>query len=547
MLKRIKRRLSAIGLSVALFLYPLTSVASKVYASQKRQTQQQQQIQQVGVYGINPEEYLRDYEVRTIYEYLDLNKKIKEHESKWLDTKELSNKRNSLEEKVEKILERQVKSVFNEMYPTESKGDGFAIDLTDTPAIMTIAKRDGEEVYQKVYSRSFSEKTLEKLEDLAEFLGPDAVKKLEEEFEKKSNIASIKVGRKEYRFDRLNDEDRKKLNEFLEEQRKKGSKMDLSGLHKWEIEYHMPEKELIEKIDRLIEQAKKDNDGKLERKYRAFASSLEGMGDITENNALLNRHINLNRIMRSVGHEYGHFLYTDSPLQANMEGEQFALVETICDLLGDKSSLGYAQKYIKEHPEKYKEYLGSVNELKRRSEIGRDLIIQTDKLMLAGKIDLAEKLMDEAAKKMGIQEINQANIALVKKYSGIDYIHLELSHMFEELGPDDFIKTTKYITNFKESSDAYMSMQEVNKMSKDELIQNYLENQQSTRELIKKEVEKVAPLYPDLRLVKPENVINLIPLKWELREKLIKKELLLHKLDKELSEKGLAEVIKLAE
>jgi len=542
MLKGIKRRLSAIGLSIALFLYPLIGVASKVYASQKQQAQQQ--VEQVRVHGVNPQEYLRYYEIESIYEYLNLNKKIGKYESKWLDTKELSNKRNSLEEKVEKILERQAKSVFSEMYPSESKRNGFIIDLTDTPTIMTIVKRNGEEVYQKVYERSFSEKALEKLEDLAEFLGPDAVKKLEEEFEKESQMVSVKVGKREFRFDRLRDEDRKRLNEFLEEQRKKGSKMDLSGLRKWEIEYHMSEKELIEKIDKLIGQARKDKDGKIEREYRAFASSLEGMGDVTENKALLNRRNDLNRIMRSVGHEYGHFLYAGSPLQTNMEGEEFALVETICDLLGDESSLRYAQKYIKEHPEKYKEYLGSVNELKRRSEIGRDLIIQTDKLMLAGKIDLAEKLMDEAAKKMGIQEINQANIALVKKYSGIDYIHLELSHMLEELGPDDFVKTTKYITTFKESSDAYISMQDVNKMSKDELIQNYLENQESIGELIKKEVEKVAPLYPNLVLVKPENLIDIIPLKWELREKLIKKELLSHNLYKKLSEKELNEIIK---
>jgi len=534
MLKGIKRRLSAIGLSVALFLYPLIGVASKVYASQKQQTQQQ--VQQVKVYGINPEEYRNYCEISAIYDYLDLNKKIEE--KKEPNIKKISKKRNSLEEKVEKILERQAKSVFSEMYPTESKKNGFTVDLTDTPTILMITKRNGEEVYQKIYSRPFSEKTLEKLEDLAEFLGPDAVKKLEEGFEKESRMISIKVGKREFRFDSLNDEDRKKLNEFLEEQRKKGNKMDLSGFWKEEIEYHMSERELIEKIDKLIEQAKKDKNDKIEREYRAFASPLEGMGDITESKAFLNRRNDLNRITRSLGHEYGHFLYTASPLQANMEGEQFTLMETICDLLGDKSSLTYAQKYLKEHPKKYKEYLDGICKLKQRNEIGRDLIIQTEKLILADKIDLAEKLMDEAAKKMGIPEINQANIAIAKKYSGTLYASHGLNFMLEKLEPDYFIKITRYITNFEEANYAARLMEDINKMNKDELKQNYLKNEEVIKGLVEKEWEQAISSRLSPKAM-PDVAIPLIPLKWELREKLIKKEILSCKLQEKLSENAL--------
>lgn len=123
MLRKVRGKLSAIGFSIVLFLSSLLSPTSKVYAAQKRQTQQQQQtqIQQVRIYGIDPQEYLNYYEIEAIYEYLNLNKRVEEYKNKGLDIKEISNKRNSLEEKIEKILERQAKSVFNEMYPEDRK------------------------------------------------------------------------------------------------------------------------------------------------------------------------------------------------------------------------------------------------------------------------------------------------------------------------------------------------------------------------------------------------------------------------------------------
>jgi len=489
----------ATGLSAILLLtfFPVSGLANKVHAAQKQQQAQQQHIRQV-VHGIDIEKYFEEYrlqhEIKLLHNYLSLNKEFLERREKGLDTKEICIKRQSLEERVEKILNKQLGDMLIEMYPIQNKPyeHKLDVDITDVSPLIVITDKKGEILYDGSLIKAFSRNTLEKLEDLVEFLGPEAIK--------------TSVGE----FWKMSDED------------------------------------VVKKIDELIAQAQKDKDGKLEREYRASVTYFGGYIFQNLNKVYISsRTSELSFITVICGHEYGHILHGGFPVSMNHKGEQETLQETICDLLGEETSSKYAQKYLRKDQKKYRKYTDEIMERKTKADMWKNLIKKADKLIAEGEIEKAELLMNETASKYGISEINQAGLAVAKLYYNSkdeEGNRDKLDYMLKELGPDYLVETTKYITNFDELEHAYRLVQDINKLDNNELKKSYLENQEVVKEV--GEEKRITPFYAYIRRMLDKD-FYVVPPKWEMRKEFVKESILSHELHERLSEKELNEIVKI--